>query len=292
MKAATGPRILFLVLLLTAASSALFQVRQSEQAIVTQLGEPIGDPLAPGLHLKIPFIQTAHFFEKRLLNIEMNQVPVITAEGQGLLLSYYAKWRVDDPLIYFKRVHDQGVARQRLGDLINAELLITFGQKQLSDMLSSTRMTLLDEMTKRCHQAAVDDGMAIADIQLCNIVLPPENQNAVFTRMRATYAARAQKLRSTGLEKAMRLKATVDFKKADILAQAQRQGQQIRGQADAEASRIYAVAYAQDVDFFDLTQSLAASRHVLEDNSVLLLTPEHELLRYFKDSGGNTDPEK
>ena len=287
MKAAHGPLILVLVLLLATAFSALFQVRESEQAIVIQLGEPIGEPLEPGLHLKIPFIQKAHIFEKRLLNIEMVRVPVITANGQSLLLSCYAKWRIDDPLVFFQRVHDQTAAQQRLDDLINAELSLTFGQQQLRDILSNARITILGEMMQRCHQAVVDDGMAIADIQIRNIVLPPENQDAVFARMRAGYAARAQKMRSTGLKTVMGLRAAVDRRQAKILAQAQRRGEQIRGQADAQASRIYSAAYAQDMDFFDLTQSLAVSRQVLDGNSVLMLTPDHELLRYFKDSGGN-----
>jgi membrane protease subunit HflC len=292
MKAAHGPLILVLVLLLVTASSALFQVQESERAIVIQLGESIGEPLEPGLHLKIPFIQKAHLFEKRLLNIELHRVPVITADGQSLLLSCYAKWRIDDPLIFFQRMHDQTVAQQRLDDLINAELSLTFGQQQLSDMLSNARITILGEMMKRCRQAVMGDGMAIANIQIRNIVLPPENQEAVFTRMRAEFAARAQKLRSMGLETTMRLKAKVDRQKTEILAQAKFRGQQIRGQADAEASRIYAAAYARDMDFFDLTQSLTVSRQVLDGNSVLLLTPDHELLRYFKDSGGKNGQEK
>lgn len=285
MKPAHGPLIVVLVLLSATAFSALFQVGQNDQAIVTQLGKPIGEPLEPGLHLKIPFIQKTHYFEKRLLNIDINQAAVITADGQTLLLSYYAKWRIDSPLVFLQRVRDQVVARQRLIDLINAELLITFGQHQLSDILSPARTTILDEMMQRCHQGAMDDGMAITDIQIRNIVLPPENQEAVFARMRAEYAAEVQKLESIGLETAMGLKARVDRKKAEILAHAQRRAQLIRGRADAEASRIYAAAYSQDTDFFDLTQSLAVSRHVLDGNSVLLLTPEYEFLRYFKDSG-------
>ena len=285
MKTAHGPLILVLVLLSAAAFSALFQVGQTDQTIVTQLGSPIGEPLEPGLHLKIPFIQKAHFFDKRLLNIDISQAAVITADGQTLLLSYYAKWRIDSPLVFFQRVHDQVVARQRLVDLINAELLITSGQHQLSDILSSERTTILEEMMQRCNQAAMDDGMTIADIQIRNIVLPTENQDAVFARMRAEYAAKVQKLESIGLETAMRLKAGVDRQKAEILAHAQRRVQLIRGQADAEASRIYAAAYAQDLDFFYLTQSLAVSRHVLDGNSVLLLTPDYEFLRFLKDGG-------
>ena len=285
MKTAHGPLILVLVLLSATAFSALFQGGQTDQTIVTQLGKPIGEPLEPGLHLKIPFIQKAHSFEKRLLNIDISQAAVITADSQTLLLSYYAKWRIDSPLVFFQRVHDQVVARQRLVDLINAELLITFGQHQLSDMLSSARTTILEEMMQRCHQGAMDDGMAIVDIQIRNIVLPPENQDAVFARMRAQYAAKVQKLESIGLETAMGLNARVDRQKAEILAHAQRRVQLIRGQADAQASRIYAAAYSQDADFFNLTQSLAVSRHVLDGNSVLLLTPEYEFLRYFKDSG-------
>jgi membrane protease subunit HflC len=285
MKPAHGPLILAVVLLSATAFSALFQVGQTDQTIVTQLGKPVGERLEPGLHLKIPFIQKAHFFDKRLLNIDISRVAVVTADSQTLLLSYYAKWRIDNPLVFFQRMHDQVVARQRLTDLINAELLITFGQQELSDMLSSARTIIIGEIVQRCHKIAMDDGMAIEDIQIRNIVLPPENQDAVFSRMRAEYAAKTQKLRSIGLETAMRLKARVDRQKAEILVHAQRRVQLIRGQADAEASRIYAAAYAQDPEFFDLTQSLAVSRKVLDSNSVLLLTPEHEFLRYFKDSG-------
>jgi membrane protease subunit HflC len=270
--------------LATSAFSALFQVAQTQQAIVTQLGEPIGDVLAPGLHVKLPFIQRAHFFDRRLLDMDADSMPVITADGQMLLISYYVKWRIDDPLVFFQRVQDDTGARQRLSDLIGADMLGAFGRHRLEDLLSGGRGQILADMTQRCQAAAGADGMVVVDIQIRHIGLDPQNQQAVFDAMRSEYGARSEKLRADARAQAMRQKAAADREQAEILAQAQRLAQQICGQADAQASRIYAAAYGQDPEFYDLTHSLAVSRKALSDKSVLLLTPDYEFLKYLKAS--------
>jgi membrane protease subunit HflC len=284
MRTRFGPPVLIIAIFLISIYSALFTVEPSQQAIVLQFGEPVEGPLGPGLHLKIPFIQRTVKMDRYLLDYAPSEIELLSADKQKLLVSCYAKWQIADPLGFYRRVRDSKTALQRLDDIVGAELQAAFGKRRLSDMLAAGRSALVEEVSRQANDASKALGVALVDLQIVNIRLTPDNLAAVCTRMRAELAAQAQQLRSLGEQASLERMAQADRQRASILAEAQLQAATIRGQAEAEATHIFANAYGQDPEFFNFTRTLEASRKVLGDKSTLILSPDYEFLRFFKQS--------
>lgn len=282
MRARFGPPVLIIAILLISIYSALFTVEPSQQAIVLQFGDPVEGPLGPGLHIKIPFVQKTVKIDRCLLNYTPPELDLLTADKQKLRVSCYAKWRIADPLNYYRRVRNSKTALQRLDDIVGAELQAAFGKRRLSDTLAAGRSTLVEEVNRQSNDATKALGIALVDLQIVNIRLTPGNLAAVCTRMQAELGAQAQQLRSLGEQAAAELMAQADRQRASILAEARFQAATIRGQAEAEATRIFAKAYEQDREFFNFTRTLEVSRKILGDKSTLILSPDYEFLRFFK----------
>jgi membrane protease subunit HflC len=287
MRKAFGPPALVAAVLLLSAYSAFFTVQQTQVAIVVQLGEIVSDPLGPGLHIKIPFIQRVVRIENSLLDYAPPELELLSADSQNLLVSCYAKWRVADPTGFHQRVGDKAAALRHLGDVIEAELRAAFGKQRLSDILSSGRSAALEDATARSRAAVKAYGIDLADLRIRNIRLTPANLEAAWERMRTEFAAAAEGSRAAGQATRMTLMAEADRRQAAILAEARLSALGLRGQAEAEATRIYAAAYGQDPEYFEFTRTLEASRNALNEKSILILSPEYELLRFLKRSGGD-----
>jgi membrane protease subunit HflC len=285
MRKKFAPLAVLAGVLLFSTYSALFVVDQTQFAIVIQLGEPVSDPLEPGLHIKIPFIQRVVRFEKRLLDYTSPELELISADSQNLLVSCYAKWRIADPLLFYQRIGDSQAALQRLEDIVGGELRAAFGKQRLPDILSSGRKIVLQDVTRNSHTAGLTFGMNLTDLKILNIRLTPANLEAVWERMRAGFTAASQSYRSAGHEKSQSMMAQADRQQAAILAEAQRLALTLRGQAEAESTRIFAEAYSQDPEFFNFTRTLDASRKALNEKSILILSPKYELLQFLKESG-------
>jgi membrane protease subunit HflC len=289
MRKAFGPPALMAAFLLLSVYSAFFTVDQTEVAIVVQLGQIVSEPLGPGLHIKIPFIQRVVRLENRLLDYAPPELELLSADRQNLLVSYYAKWRIADPIGFYQRVGDNRSALQRLDDIIGAELRAAFGKKGLAGILSSGRSVELKDALTRSQGAGKAYGIDLADLQILGIRLAPANLEATWERMRTEFGAASQSYLAAGHQKSMSMMAQADRQQAAILAEARRSAMNLRGQAEAEATRIYADAYSQDPEFFDFTRTLEASRNALNEKSVLILSPEYELLRFLKESGVSKD---
>jgi membrane protease subunit HflC len=281
------PLVLMAAVLFASAYSAFFMVDQTQLAFVIQMGESVGKPLEPGLHIKIPFIQRVVRLDKRLLDYTPGEFTLLSADQQTLLVSCYVKWRIADPSGFYQRVGDNPAALRRLDDIIGAELRAAFGKQRLGAILSSGKSTAIDELTRRSHSAVQAYGIDLVDLQIRNIRLTSANLDAVWARMRAEFAASSQRHLSAGHEKKLQMMAQADRQQAGILAEAQRLAQTLRGQAEAEATRIYAEAYVQDPEFFNFTRSLEVSRKALNEKTILMLSPEYEFLRFLKQSGVN-----
>jgi membrane protease subunit HflC len=290
MKQPLTPLALTAAILLVSAYSAIFSVNQTEQAILIQLGEPVGSLLEPGLHIKIPYIQRVLRFDRQLLDHGAQQIALLTADQQNLLISYYAKWRVTDLLLFFQRVGDRKAALQRLDDVIDAELRAAFACQRLAAILASGRSIVTQPALQRGQAASKEFGIALADLQITDIRLPPANLAASWERQRADLAAMSQAHRSAGQEKSIQRMAEADRQRTAIIAEARRSAQILRGEAEAEATRIYTEAYAQDPEFFNFCRTLDASRKALNETSVLILSPDYEFLRFLKDSGLDREP--
>ncbi len=283
-----GPVLIIIVLLLGALYSSFYTVDQTERAILVQLGRPAAETIGPGLHVKIPIIQKIIHFENRLLDYDVPRTEIFSADRKNLTIESYAKWRVVDPLSFYTTMRDIEGARLRLGDVIDSEIRMELGRRIMIDILSKPRTDMMDAVKKRSNEWARNCGMSIVDVRIKRIDLPPENQQAVYARMKAERNRQARQYLAEGQEETLKIKAAADSERTILLAEADRKADWLRGQGDAEAARIYAEAFEQDPEFYDLTRTLEASRKALEDQTILVISPEYEFLRFMKKSGAKS----
>ena len=280
-----GPVLIVIALLLGALYSSFYTVDQTERAILVQLGRPAEEIIGPGLHIKIPLIQKIIHFENRLLDYDVPRTEILSADKKYLTIESYAKWRVVDPLKFYTTMRDIEGARLRLGDVIDSEIRMELGRRMMIDILAKPRIDMMDAVKKRSNEWARNCGIIVIDVRIKRIDLPPQNQQAVYARMKAERDRQARQYLAEGQEEAIKIKAAADSERTVMLAEAYRQADWIRGQGDAEAARIYAEAFAQDPEFFEFTRTLEASRKALQDQSILVISPEYELLQFMKKSG-------
>jgi membrane protease subunit HflC len=254
-------------------------------AILVQLGQPVGGTIGPGLHIKIPIIQKIIFFENRLLDYDAAPTEILSADKKNLKIANYAKWRIVDPLKFYETVRNTSGALARLGDIIDSEIQMELGRYVMTAILAKSRAEILAAVRTRCDAWARNYGISVVDVRIKRLDLPPENQQAVYARMRAERDRQAKKYRSEGQEAAIGIRAAADCERTIILAEAYRKAHTIQGQGDAEAARIYAEAFGQDPEFFDFIRTLAASRKALENETILVISPQFEILRFLKESG-------
>lgn len=276
-------RILIVVvaILAIALNDIFYTVDETEQALVVQFGKPVAVKMDPGLYCKYPFIQKALFFNKRLLDYGASPAEVLTTDKKALLVDNYAKWRIVDPLEFYRTVRNVSEALRRLDDIINAEIRVNFGRYEMHEIITTLRVEVLSAVTTRANKAALEYGITILDVRTKRIDLPVENEQSVLERMRAERAKMARKSRAEGEEEALRVRAGAEKQRTMILAAAYREAQGIMGEGDGESTRIYANAFRQDSDFFSFLRSLEAYTDSMKDGSTIILSPSHPFLRHF-----------
>lgn len=261
----------------------IYQVDEVNQAIVLQLGAPVGTVTTPGLHLKLPWpIQSVVFFDKRLLDYDSAPTEILTQDKKNLLLDNYAKWRIVDPLKFYISVRDENGAQARLDDIIYSELRVELGKHDLDEVVTKRREALMAKVTATTNEAAKAYGIEVVDVRIKRADLPAQNEKSVFERMRAERKRIANQYRSEGEEEALKIRAAADSAKVVIMAEAYKQSQIIRGEAEAKAIDIYAKSFGKDPDFYDFFRSLEAYRKIIDSNTVLVLPPETDWLKYLK----------
>ncbi|MEW5723113.1 MAG: protease modulator HflC [Thermodesulfobacteriota bacterium] len=280
-----GPVVLILALLLLALYSAFFIVDQTETALVLQLGEPLGEPLGPGLHLKVPFLQRVVVCDSRLLAYETPPVEMLTADQNSLIVSAFAKWKVLDQLKYYLNVRDPAGARSRLENIVLSELRSELGRRPLIEVITASRADVLGPVVARADAAAREYGLGVTDVRIFRLNLPRENEQSVFAQMRAERQGQVRKYRAEGQEESRKIRAAAERERTVLLAEAYRKAQEIKGQGDAQAARIYAEALGQDPDFYDFVRTLELYRTTVDERTTLFLSRDDELMRLMKDSG-------
>ena len=261
----------------------VYQVDETNQAIVLQLGKPVGTVTTPGLHFKLPWpIQSVVFFDKRLLDYDSNPTEVLTQDKKNLMLDNYAKWRIVDPLKFYISVRDENGAQARLDDIIYSQLRVELGKHNLDEIVTKSREELMATVTATTNEAAKAYGIEVVDVRIKRADLPAQNEKSVFERMRAERKRIANQYRAEGEEEALKIRAAADSGKVVIMAEAYKQAQIIRGEAESRAISIYAKAFNKDPDFYDFSRSLEAYKKILDSNTVIVLPPETEWLKYLK----------
>ena len=302
--------IILIVVLLAALvllNQTAYTVSETEQVIVTQFGELVGDPVVtPGLHFKIPFIQLTHVFEKRFLEWDgiPNQVP--TKDKRFIRVDTYARWRIADPRQFFLRVNNELGARSRLDDILDGETRNSVARHNLIELVRSTNRNpedvqleseeesvILNRIERGRHDVAleilqaatgrtVDLGIEILDIRFKRINYVEEVQQDVFARMIAERQRIAQQFRSEGQGEAARIDGERERELSQIQSEAYREAEVLRGEADAEVTRVYAEAYERDPEFYAFTKSLETYEVTMDPSTVFILGTDSELLRFLR----------
>jgi modulator of FtsH protease HflC len=268
-----------------------FRVNERQQALVLQFGQVEQVITEPGLGWKIPLIQDVVYYEDRILPLETSALEVTPADERRLIVDAFARWRIDDVVQFRQSVQTELAATQRLERILNASLRQVLGSVQSSDVLSPERTVLMQRIRDVARREAENLGVNIIDVRIRRADLPEQNLQATFERMEAERQREAADERARGQERAQEIRATADRAAVELVSDARRQAEIIRGEADAERNAIYADAFGRDEEFFAFYRSLNAYESALRgENSTLVLSPDSEFFDYFATDRGSFSP--
>ncbi|MBV24037.1 MAG: protease modulator HflC [Rhodospirillaceae bacterium] len=281
---------LLLGLLAFVGAGSLYTVNQIQQVIILQFGKPVDVVKDPGLHWKLPFIWDVEHYDKRILDFNLPLEEPIAADQKKMLIDSFARYRITDPLKVFQTVRTETVIRQRIDALINSAMRSVVGQVPLTSLLSQEREQIMRDIRDQVNAETAQFGIEVIDVRIRRADLPEANSQAVYERMKSQREQEAKKIRSEGSEAAQRIRAAADKDKIVILADARRKGEILRGEGEAESTRIYAEAANQDPEFYDFYRSLLAFRRSMaKQDTSMVLAPGSEFLRYFGKTPGSLD---
>ena len=306
MNNATTTQIIVLLGLVFLLGQAAYTVSETEQVIITQFGEPVGDPVTtPGLHFKVPFIQRTNVFDNQFLEWDGNPNQVPTRDRRFIWVDTYARWRITDPLLFFQRLRDERGAQSRLDDILDGETRNAVARHNLIELVRSTnrnaddvqieseeeavilealdqgRQEITREILETAAQRTADLGIELLDLRLKRINYVEEVQQDVFARMIAERQRIAEEFRSEGQGEAARIDGERERELAQIQSEAYRIAEELRGKADATATGVYAEAYDRDADFYAFTKSLETYEQTMDNETLFILGTDSELLRFI-----------
>lgn len=270
------------IIVVALLSQCYFTVHQTQKAIVLQLGEPLKDVYGPGLHFKLPFIQNVVYFDSRVLDYEARSREAFTVDKKAIVLDNYARWRIINPLQFYRTMRTIPGAQARLDDVVYSQLRALVGAYTLTEVVSSHRAAIMKEVTDKVSNLMKPFGVEVLDVRIKRTDLPAENQRAIFERMRAERERQAKQYRSEGEEESTRIRSDADRQRALILAEAAREAQVERGKGDAQAASEYSKAYSKSPDFYSYQRWLEAMRKSFSTNSKMVLSNDSPLLNLQK----------
>lgn len=265
---------------------SIFVVREAQQVMVLQFGEPVAQYTEPGLKMKIPFIQQTKTFEKRALDLDPQPEEVILSDQKRIVVDVFSRYRITNMLEFHRTVGSEAQASSRLNNIINSTTRSVLGSSTLSALLSDQRAGLMANVRDQVNTAVAYMGIEIVDVRIGRADLPEQTSQAIFSRMRTEREREAAEFRAQGQELAQEIRSKADRERTVLLAEAEKQSQILRGDGDKIAIDTYATAYNKDPEFYGFYRSLEAYRAGLGDgSSTLILTPDSEFFRYFNRSG-------
>jgi membrane protease subunit HflC len=299
---AGGALAVILLIVVIVGYSTFFTVNQTQQALVVRLGKPVRVITEPGLSVKMPFIDSVIYVDKRILNIESPAQEVIASSqdnyktgadqaGERLVVDAFARYRITDPLKYYQTVGPAG-ADSQLAILLNSALRRVLGAATLSDVVRDRREELMAKMRDQIDHDAAPFGIQVIDVRIRRADLPEQNSQAVYQRMQTERQREAAEFRAQGSQKSQEIRARADRDVTVLLAEANSHAEQIRGQGDSERNRIFADAYTRDPDFFAFYRSMQAyDRSMLRGDTHMVLKPNSDFFRFFSDPSGKPTAE-
>lgn len=301
--------LIAILLLVIIFADAFYIVGETQQVVITQFGKAVGNPITTaGLHIKMPFIQNANYFEKRLLEWDGNPAEILAKDKKFILVDTYARWKIADPLKFLIAVMDENGAQTRLDNIIEAasrdmitgnvlievvrnsnrkmsfaELDVELSSEAYVDSITVGRVKLTDSILNAAKDKAIEYGIELVDVRIKRINYIQEVRQKVFERMIAERLKIAEKYRSEGMGKKAEIEGEMEKELQKITSEAYRKAQELKGKADAEAIKIYARAYEQDPDFYSFSKSLESYKQTLDEKTWLILSTDSDYLKYLKD---------
>jgi len=265
---------------------SLFVVKEINQAIVLQFGDPKKIISTPGLQVKIPFIQNVVFLDRRILSLDPAPEEVIASDQKRLIVDAFARFKITDPLKFYISVGNERVARSRLATIINSRLRSVLGTQSLATLLSEDRTKQMAIIQEGVNNEAEKFGMKIIDVRIKRADLPQANSEAIYRRMQTEREREAKEFRARGAEMAVTITSTADRKVTVILANAQKQSEIMKGEGDGIRNKIFADAFGQDPDFFSFYRAMQAYETALiGGDTTLILSPDSDFFKFFGNAG-------
>ena len=276
-----------LILLLILISLSTFTVDQREHAVVFRLGEIVSVKDEPGIYLKAPLVDNVKFFDKRILTFDSrNPDRFITSEKESVLVDSFIKWKIIDPSKYYVSVNgDERQAERRLAQTVNDGLRAEFGKRTLLEIISGERSEIIDILRDQADRDSRQIGIEIVDVRLRRVDLADEVSDSVYQRMRVERQEVASKLRAQGFAESEKIRADAEKQERIIITGAYKDAQQIKGQGDAKAARIYADTYSKNEDFYDFYRSLEAYKKSFSNkDDIMVLDANSDFFKYLRNS--------
>jgi membrane protease subunit HflC len=273
------------VVALLLATQSVFVVRETESAINLQLGELVRSDYAPGLHFKVPLMQSVEKFEKRLMTRDYPTEQFLTSEGKILNVDFYVKWRIADlPRYYRATGGNEQVAADRLAEIVKDGLKGTIARNTIQQVVAAERTELIGDVQTFAGNSVKQLGVALIDVRVKRIDLPDDVSDSVFKRMASDFARQAAQLRAEGEEQAIRVRAESERQQTEILSTAARDAEKTRGEGDAKAAAIFATAAGHNAEFFAFYRSLQAYRKTLgREGNLMVVSPDSQFFKYLRD---------
>ena len=265
---------------------SFFTVKEINQAIVLQFGDPKRVIAEPGLQIKIPFIQNVVFLDRRILSLDPQPEEVIASDQKRLIVDAYARFKIVDPLKFYISVGDERVARSRLATIINSRLRSVLGKQSLATLLSEDRTKQMAIIQEGVNIEAEKFGITIIDVRIKRADLPQANSEAIYKRMQTEREREAKEFRARGAEMAVTITSTADRKVTIILANARKQSEIMKGEGDGQRNKIFANAFGKDPEFFSFYRAMQAyEKALIGGDTSLILSPDSDFFKFFGSTG-------
>ena len=260
-----------------------YTIDETEQGIILEFGRPVGSSITePGLHFKFPWRQLVKL-EKRILEYDVEAREILSLDKRRIVVDNYARWKISDPLQFYKSVRTINGGLNRIDPIIYSELRVELGKHNLTEIVDNRREAIMEIVTNEAKKKLNEYGIDLVDVRIKRADLSVENEKAVYDRMIAERERQAKQFRSEGEEEALKIRAETDKDKAIILANAFKISQEISGEGDAKALEIYASGYKSDPEFYNFTRTLDSYKKIIDNESKLILTTDSDFLKLLKE---------
>lgn len=269
-------------------SGSMFTVDQRQQVLILQFGEPIRVIKTPGIKFKLPLLQDAVFFDKRIIDLSISEQEVIASDQKRLIINAFAKYQIIDPLKFYTTVGNVYGLSGKLSGILDSSLRQVIGEGTLSELLTENRGDVMKKIQEVVSTSSEIFGIKIVDVRIMRADLPKENSDAIFARMQTEREKEAREIRANGAEAAETIRAEADKERTIILAEAKKHADIARGNGEAEAVKIYASSFGRDPEFADFYRSMNAYKEAFKgDRTKMIVSPDSEFFKYFGNSKTN-----